>query len=57
MNQEPQKCAQQIQRTNEWLPEGRGAGGRAEQVKGIKMYKLLGIKLQGCNGQHGEHSQ
>ena len=31
------------QRTNKWLPVGRGKRGGARQGEGIKRYKLLGM--------------
>ena len=34
----------QIQRTNTWLPEWRGAGGGEKYVREIKRYKLPAAK-------------
>ena len=39
-----QNLSSQIQRTDWWLPEGRGSGEWAKWVKGVKMYKLPALK-------------
>ena len=49
----------QIQRTNQWLPEGRKVEGGAKQVKGIKRLQTASYKInksQGYNLQHREYS-
>ena len=39
------KADSQMQGTNQCFQEGRDVGGGEKQVKGIKSYKLLGVKL------------
>ena len=49
----------QIQRTNSWLPVRTRIGRRARYKKGIKKYKLLGIKQINaiCNVHDEEYNQ
>ena len=51
------KTDSQIQRTNRWLPDGKGVGELSEKGEGIK-YKLIIIKqAQGSGVQCREYSQ
>ena len=51
----------QIQRTNYWLPVGRGKGEGAIEGQGIKRYELFIMykrnKIQGYLVQHREYNQ
>ena len=38
------KTDAQVQRTKWWLPEGMRLGDWAKEMKGIKRYKLAGVK-------------
>ena len=47
-----------MQRTDWWLPEGRGIKGLGEKGKGSKKCKLVVPKQSwGCKAQHREYRQ
>ena len=55
----PTKQTDRYREQTQWLPVGRGLEWRTRQGKGIKRYKLTGIKsmIQASNIQHSEFSK